>query len=468
MDSSLENLRPILRDLVAEVARKFPYASGFVTRSSELRVMSSLRDERVSETGPTAGAVFTVWNGSHFEESATGDLSPDGLATAARELASTAKVHITAAGRAAIDVPALTAFAHHGSLTYSTPVRVDPTIVSLEEKLDLCRRTRDRAARLDPRVVDAQGSYDEGHVQTLFAGPAADMAQEIWRIGFGFFDVAAEGDIVRFDGASNGGTGGFELAALEEREWEAVSGRIPGLLKATPIKPGYYDVVVDPENAGLIAHEAFGHGVETDMFLKDRARSREYLGKAVGSERVDLFDDPTYPGGYGTYGFDDEGQPASRTQILRNGIFIQGLTDLNAAIHLGIPRTSNGRRQDVNKVYPRMTNTYFAPGADRLEDMVAGIDHGFYLGGFGSGMEDPKDWGIQCVIGWAREIEGGKLTDNYHTNVGLTGYVPDLLKSVSMVGPDLRLFGGHCGKGHKEFIRVGMGGPYLKMKARLG
>lgn len=468
MDSTLETLRPVLRDLVAGLARKYIYASAFLSRRTELRVMSSSRDERVVEGGPVAGAVFTIWNGSHFEEIATGDLTPGGLAEAARKIAGSPLIGVRGEGDGSAAERLVTG-AFRGTFDYSTPLKIDPATVSLERKLDLCRSTRDRAAKLDPRVVDTQSNYTEENCRSLFVGPTSDMSQEVWRVSFGFFDVAAEGDVVRYDGATTGGTGGFELAVLKEDEWDAVAGRIPQLLKATPIKPGYYDVVLGQETAGLIAHEAFGHGVETDMFLKDRAKSREYLGKPVGSELVDLYDDPTYPGGPATYGFDDEGQTASRTQILRKGIFIQGLTDLYSSFRLGIPRTANGRRQDVNKVYPRMTNTYFGGGAGKFDDMIASIDHGFYLGGWGSGMEDPKDWGIQCVIGWAREIESGKLTNRYHTNVGLTGYVPDLLQSVTMVGSDLKLSGeGYCGKGHKEFIRVGLGGPHLKMKARLG
>jgi TldD protein len=310
--------------------------------------------------------------------------------------------------------------------------------------------------------------YSEEHVENLFVNRTSVMSQKIGRVSFGFNDVFRDGSVVRYDGEANGGTGGFELASIGESQWEDVARRIPGLLRATTVEPGYYEVVTSPSAAGLIAHEAFGHGVETDMFLKGRAKSREYLGKPVGSGLVNLFDDPTYPGGFGTYGFDDEGQPASKTQILRNGVFIQGLTDLNATMRLGIHRTSNGRRQDVNKAYPRMTNTYFGTGEDRLEDMISGIDHGIYLGPTESGMEDPKDWGVQCILGWGRVIERGKLTDRYHSEVGLTGYVPDLLGSIDMVGRDIKLYGGHCGKGYKEMVRVGMGGPHLRMKARLG
>ena len=84
-------------------------------------------------------------------------------------------------------------------------------------------------------------------------------------------------------------------------------------------------------------------------------------------------------------------------------------------------------------------------------------------------MEDPKHWGIQCVIALGREIKNGKLTGNIIAPVTLTGYVPDLLKSISMVSSDLEMYGsGACGKGHKEWVKTSDGGPYLKCKVRLG
>ena len=86
-----------------------------------------------------------------------------------------------------------------------------------------------------------------------------------------------------------------------------------------------------------------------------------------------------------------------------------------------------------------------------------------------SGMEDPKNWGIQCMILSAREIKNGKLTDNFYSPIVLTGYVPDVLKNISMISKNVELTGsGACGKGYKEFVKVSAGGPYIKTKARLG
>ena len=108
-----------------------------------------------------------------------------------------------------------------------------------------------------------------------------------------------------------------------------------------------------------------------------------------------------------------------------------------------------------------MTNTFFAPGENSLDDMISSINKGYLLENFQSGMEDPKNWGIQCVIAKGREIIDGKFTGVVVSPVLLTGYVPNLLKSISMVSAndDMILSGtGACGKGYKECVKTSTGG----------
>ena len=145
------------------------------------------------------------------------------------------------------------------------------------------------------------------------------------------------------------------------------------------------------------------------------------------------------------------------------------MTDLNSAMRLGMVRSANGRRESFErKVYARMTNTYFGPGEDTFEEMVNSMEDGFFLEHPSNGMEDPKGWGIQLEGYYAEEIKNGKLTGRVFTPVIVTGYVPDLLQSITMVGNTVEISGlGMCGKGHKEWVKVTDGGPYLKLQARL-
>ena len=242
------------------------------------------------------------------------------------------------------------------------------------------------------------------------------------------------------------------------------------LTTAKPITPGVYDVITDPSITGLIAHEAFGHGVEMDQFVKDRALAREYVGKYVASPICNMRDGAASVVSAASYFFDDDGVLAGDTQIIKDGILVTGISDLASATQLGTAPTGNGRRESSRrKAYSRMTNTFIEPGKDSLEDMIASIDHGYMLFETDNGMEDPKNWAIQCVAQYGIEILDGKLTDNYVSPVVMSGYVPDLLKSISMVSRDFKVTGaGMCGKGYKEWVRVSDGGPALKVKVKLG
>jgi TldD protein len=170
------------------------------------------------------------------------------------------------------------------------------------------------------------------------------------------------------------------------------------------------------------------------------------------------------------YAFDDEGTLAGDVVEIDRGILKTGICDALAAARLGTKPTGNGKRENyAHKAYSRMTNTVFDSGTDTLDDMIASIRFGYLLRGMQSGMEDPKHWGIQCILDRGYEIRDGKLTGKVVSPIVMTGYVPDLLGSVSMASPDRRVEGnGACGKGHKEWVKVADGGPYLKMKARLG
>lgn len=239
---------------------------------------------------------------------------------------------------------------------------------------------------------------------------------------------------------------------------------------AKQITPGYYDVITAPSITGLIAHEAFGHGVEMDQFVKDRALAKEYINEYVASPIVNMKDGAASALSVASYFFDDDGVLASDTQIIKNGILVSGICDYTSSILLGVKPTGNGRRQSFShKTYTRMTNTFIEKGQDKLEDMIKSIKHGYMLFETSNGMEDPKNWNIQCVCEYGIEIVDGKLTDNYVSPVVMSGYVPDLLKSITMISDDFEISGsGMCGKGYKEWVTVSDGGPALKAKVKLG
>ncbi|MDI7275344.1 MAG: TldD/PmbA family protein [Anaerolineae bacterium] len=456
----LEAIRSQLPELVARLERHAPYAAVLATSTSRLQAQVNNREERVSEGERSRGAVFTAWNGEYLQEHAIGSLLPGELAGAADLLAR----EITPRPRYPAPDPGSPLEAH-----LALPVQIDPSARPARDKLEICQRHHAAVRDLDRRLVNAQVTYEERFEAKVFANRTRLISQSLVRIRFRIMLFASDGQTVRHDWIFRDATGGLEIAHVSDDDLAALAAGTVALLGAQRIEPGFYDVICDPSVAGAVAHEAFGHGVETDMFLKQRARAADYLGKRVGSPLVNLIDDPTAAGGYGSYCVDDEGQLAAPTTVLRAGIFEQGLTDLYSATRLGIPRTANGRRESfTHKAYARMSNTFFAPGETPLEELIGGLERGVLLRRMSSGMEDPKGWGVQVEANVGEEIVNGRRTGRLFSPVGITGYVPDILASVSAVGNCLALDGGNCGKGWKEWVPVSSGGPHLRLRARLG
>ena len=457
-----------LREVVAEMERSVPYAAALMRSSTGLRL--DLRDggQTANRLDPLAGVVLTASNGHSLEETSTDHLEPDAVRSAARELVARVLAEPTNGSQPALDIAVERADDGASDADYATPMQIDPASVSLADKLERYEAVRRRLRESDPRAVQTSAGYGETLLQSAFVNRAGMVTQQIRRTTLALILYVSDGQQQRYDYLGRGGTGGLELVELTEEELAETTEIAVGLLTARPVPAGMYDIVADPSVTGTIAHEAFGHGVETDMFLKERARAADYIGRRVGSDLVTIIDDPTATRGYGSYFVDDEGQPASPTVIIRDGVFQRGLTDLYSATRLGIPRSANGRRESVHrKAYARMSNTFFARGTSTREEMLASLDDGLLVCRALNGMEDPKGWGIQIWTNFAREYKGGRPSGVLYAPVAITGYVPDVLADVSMVANDFEITPGTCGKGWKELVPNGAGGPHIRTRVRL-
>jgi TldD protein len=330
------------------------------------------------------------------------------------------------------------------------------------------RSRRDRVLG-SPQVVNAIATYMERRENKIFINRVRSVEEQVRRITNFLMVFVTDGKSMKTNFIVRGGTGGMEMVEVRDEKIDAMIETARKLLAARRIEPGFYDVVAAPPVTGLIAHEAFGHGVEIDMYLKGRARSQKFLGHPIASPIVNIVDDPTVPAAYGSYHLDDEGESARPTYIIKDGRYVQGLSDLYASLATGLPKTANGRRESFErKIYSRMSNTFIQPRDLVPEEIIASVDRGVYLEQGLSGMEDPKGWGLQILVHYGREIRNGRLTDRMYSPLGITGYVPDLLQNISMIGNDFELDGGTCGKGYKENVPVSSGGPHIRTRVRLG
>lgn len=460
LDSQRENCR----QLVAQLGKSFQYVSILGTDLSGTDYRVDRKSSTVAENEGERGFVIKLHNGRSFFEYSLDDISGDKEALAERIC------------RAVKIDPSLESAMIDGEAVEDKPMKEDFVRESDfaeytdEYLLNQCAALRDQLLAKDGKIVNAMVSLRPYTVDKLFITKNRELSQHYgWANGYLMVLYSDGGRMVSARDNENSNQLSHILEKLPGYVDRLVE-KARHLAGAKPVEPGVYDVITDSSITGLIAHEAFGHGVEMDQFVKDRALAKNYVGEYVASPISNMRDGAAATFSAASYFFDDDGVLAHDTQIIKNGVLVAGLSDLTSASELGTEPTGNGRRQSFKrKAYSRMTNTFFEPGKDKLEDMIASVKHGYMLFETNNGMEDPKNWQIQCSAEYGIEIKDGKLTENYVSPVVMSGYVPDLLKSISMVSDDFKITGaGMCGKGYKEWVKVSDGGPALKVRVKLG
>ncbi len=472
MSSFLTKHKENLKILVNMLSEEYKYVSilGVDTKGKTYGIQRtgvSINDSMWSERG----FVVRVHNGINYSEFSFNEISIDSLSEIAEEIKNKLNndleglkaTSINQASYSIIDEDAI-------EKQFLSQVEILPETVSSKEKIERMTKLMNKGLKCSNYLLDFRVRYEEVHISKIFISNNKDLEQSyIWSQGV-LVPIVRKDSITKycFEGVS--GLKGVEVFDELEVKYEEAVSKAVKLLDAEKIEPGVYDIICAPNVTGLIAHEAFGHGVEMDMFVKNRAKSVEYLGKPVASQLVTMHDGATAIESVSSYLFDDEGTLGTDTVIIDKGILKTGISDLLSSLKLGTKPTGNGKRESFErKAYSRMTNTFLAGGNDRLEDMIASIEKGYLLEGMMSGMEDPKNWGIQCMLLQGKEILNGKLTGRIVSPVIMTGYVPDVLKSISMVSEEVEIDGcGMCGKGHKEWVKTSDGGAYIKTKGRLG
>ncbi|HCM27547.1 MAG: peptidase [Treponema sp. GWB1_62_6] len=238
--------------------------------------------------------------------------------------------------------------------------------------------------------------------------------------------------------------------------------------KGVYAKPGTRDVVLGPDLAGILAHEAIGHTVEADLVLGGSVAA-DAMDREVASPLVTLVDfayealGETCPVPVWT---DDEGVQARDAVLIDKGVLRSYMHNKDSARHFGVEPTGNARAFDFSdEPLVRMRNTAILPGSSKLDDMIAGIDSGYYFQRSDSGQADSTgEFMFGVMMGY--EISGGKL-GNALRNTTISGVAFDMLKTVDAVSDDMDwTCAGFCGK--KQMIPVGMGGPAIRCRVNIG
>ncbi|MGF7107617.1 TldD/PmbA family protein [Treponema pedis] len=471
MSQFLIESKPLLKKLIEELSNEFKYVSvlgsdskgeAFSVRKNAVSVSDSFSTER--------GFVLRVYNGIGYSEYSFNTLDIEEIKKNIRQIAKDDIEFLKSDNCDITKYPVI----EEEKITKSFYAEVKESFNSVTSEQKIRRLEKIMKAGFDycPSMIDFQVRYEEVSVCKIFLSQKKDLEQSyVYAISY-LIPYLKKGEEVKYSFKAFSGNCGMELLHTVEKAVKTSIDSTMELLQAEKIKPGVYEIICKQDVTGLIAHEAFGHGVEMDMFVKERAKAKEFINKKVASEITDMHDGAAAAEQVSSYLFDDEGTLAQDTQIIEKGILKRGICDMLSALSLGVKPTGNGKRESFErKAYTRMTNTFFGTKNSTLEEMIKSVNSGYLLDGYFSGMEDPKNWGIQCAVEKGYEIKDGKLTGKIVGPIFLTGYVPELLSSISMISgeEDFQLGGsGFCGKGYKEYVRTSAGGAYIKAVGRLG
>lgn len=472
MFEKLDIVKPALKNLVSKLRKKYAYASVLAVQDDSRAWRINRAGKRINNVGLGGGSgyVVRVFDQIGCAEYSFNEFSEEKIPEIVKTIDERIAYQTANIPDGIKPLPTPIPSDETATLKKVSGYAIDPRELGDEKILERLDAIRNKTLSVDG-VLDAMVNVSYRKFRKLFISKNRDLDQTVMWTNGAIVALALRGEEVKdaYKGFSQ--LGGAEILDRMEEFATEVANKAIELLSSEQMIPGEYDCICDPDTTGMIVHEAFGHGVEMDMFVKDRALAASFIDERVASDLVTMHDGNAVDDS-ATMWFDDEGTLTSDTVVINGGILKKGMCDALSAARLGVKPTGNGRRESYErKVYTRMTNTYFEGAAQNvtLDEMIASIKYGFLLESPSSGMEDPKNWGIQCMVTTAREIKDGKLTGKIFSPIVLTGYVPDLLKSVSMMSGQLvTCGGGYCGKGYKEWVKVSDGGPYMKARIRLG
>ncbi len=353
--------------------------------------------------------------------------------------------------------------------SYTTPVRIDPFMVSMADKINLLLKA-DEEMRRAKGVKVARGDLAFIRENKIFASTEDTyIDQEFVETGCAISAVATNlqsGEVQIRSYPNAGGrhqqTRGWEFV-LDQRLAEnatRVGEEAVALLSADQC-PSHdaTTVILDGSQVALQVHESCGHPIELDRVLGTEAAyagtsflTPDKLGKyRYGSELVNITADATAPYGLGTFGFDDEGVPATKTDIIKNGLFVGYLTSRETAQALKLGASNGTMRADGWGRVPiiRMTNINLLPGTWNVNDLIADTDDGIWMETNRSWSIDDRRLNFQFGTEMAWEIKGGKQT-RMLKNATYTGITPQFWGSCDAVGNEQSwvVWGTpNCGKG---------------------
>lgn len=317
--------------------------------------------------------------------------------------------------------------AKKASGSWKTPFKRDPFDVEIDEKIEFLLKLNEAALGVKG-VGFVNSSMAWVNEQKFLATTDGTRVEQYIIRGVPSFSVTAidrtSGDFQTRNSLAQGRGLGWEYTT--EYDWigearqageEAVE-----KLKAKPVEPGKFDLVLDPSHLFLTIHESVGHSTELDRALLWEANyagtsflTPDKTGKLqFGSKMVNFFADRTQQGGLATIGWDDEGVPGQKWELVKDGLFVGWQTTRSLAPLIGEKSSRGCLHADSwsSVPFPRMPNVSLAPAEKDVpaEELIADVKNGILIHGRGSYSIDQQRYNFQFGGQTFREIKNGKVT----------------------------------------------------------
>lgn len=344
-------------------------------------------------------------------------------------------------------------------------VGTDPRLVPILKKKELCDRYTDLLKSVDQRITTTSVRYSDSTQKVMIATSEGTLIEQSWvDMEMRFAATARNGETVQTARETTGSRKGYEDLTNLEQHIQGAAQRAVAALSLPSVKGNTYTVVIDPILTGLFVHEAFGHLSEADMAYENPDLLEVMtIGRRFGGPELQIFDGAAPSGHRGSYFYDDEGTPATSTQLIKDGILVGRLHSRETAGKLGEVPTGNARclNYHFNPIV-RMTNTWIGQGITPVADLFTDIKEGVYARNWLGGMTNGEMFTFSAGEAWM--IKNGRIAQPVK-DVTLSGNVFQTLADIEAVGDDFYWDeSGGCGKGGQNGLPVGCGGPSLRIR----
>ncbi|MGP1610780.1 MAG: TldD/PmbA family protein [Candidatus Cryptobacteroides sp.] len=330
------------------------------------------------------------------------------------------------------------------------------------ELVPVLRKLQELVLGKDPRIIKVIGMLSSQVSDILMYNSYGEMKYETRPLGtLALSVIFSDGKSTRNSQVSRSYRMGAEMltdSLLEEIACNAVK-NIDDRFAAKRPKGGKMPVVMGAGASGILLHEAMGHAFEADFNRKGQSIFAGKVGQVICNENISIVDDGTVKFNRGSLNFDDEGVPAQRTYMVKDGVLTSYLHDRISARYYDVQPTGNGRRESFRyNPIPRMRATYMESGNSEPESIIASVKKGIYVDEFANGQVKIGEGDFTFYVKSGYMIENGKLTQPIN-DINITGNGPQALADIVAVGNDGKIDDGAWTCGKEQSVPVSCGIP---------